>query len=265
MKVGICGLGFVGNAIRSFMLKDPHVQTVIVYDKYKHINVLDDLLRADFIFICIPTPYDERMKQYDMDELDTTLFLLAEMKYKGIILIKSTVLPDYGQVTNNRYPKLNILHNPEFLSAATANYDFEHQEHIILGYTDQSERMITTVEKFYKTLFPKALISTTDATTSAMTKLALNSFYATKVQFFSEIFLLCEKTNINYNEVKNLMLNNKWINPKHTQVPGHDGHISYGGMCLPKDINALHQYMCANDTPHQVLDAVIAERNLMRL
>ena len=98
-----------------------------------------------------------------------------------------------------------------------------------------------------------------------MTKLALNSFYATKVQFFSEIFLLCEKTNINYNEVKNLMLNNKWINPKHTQVPGHDGHISYGGMCLPKDINALHQYMCANDTPHQVLDAVISERNLMRL
>ena len=264
MKIGICGLGFVGNAICSFMIKNEHIHGVIVYDKYKHINVLDDLLRADLIYICIPTPYDECIKQYNMDEIDNTLFLLSEMKYKGIILLKSTVLPDYCETINNNYSNLYIINNPEFLSADTAEFDFENQEHIIIGYTDKSKQIITVVEEFYKMIFPKALISTTCSTTSAITKLACNSFYATKVQFFTEIFLICEKMNISYNEVKSLMINNKWINPKHTNVPGNDGQISFGGACLPKDINAFNHFMNKNNSPHNVLDSVIMERNYMR-
>ena len=217
-----------------------------------------------FIFICIPTPYDEDSKTYNMDEIDCTLFLLSELKYKGVILLKSTVLPEYCQVTNNNYSTLNIINNPEFLSASTAEYDFAHQEHIILGYTEQSKPVITVVEAFYKAIFPNALISTTNSATSAITKLACNSFYATKVQFFTEIYLICEKMNINFDEVKNLMLHNKWINPKHTNIPGNDGQISFGGSCLPKDINAFNHFMSVHNSPNNVLDAVIMERNFMR-
>ena len=60
------------------------------------------------------------------------------------------------------------------------------------------------------------------------------------------------------------MLNNKWINSNHTSVPGSDGQVSFGGACLPKDINALNQFMIVNNTPNKVVNAVIMERNVMR-
>jgi nucleotide sugar dehydrogenase len=264
MIVGICGLGFVGKAIYSFM--NDSVEEVVVYDKYKQINTLDALLCADILYICISTPYVDTMKSYNMDEIDTTLFLLNELNYAGIILIKSTVLPIYCESINNTYPALNIVHNPEFLSAATAIKDFSEQSHIILGYTEKTITLsINKVAEFYKTLFPQAVISITSSTTSALTKLACNSFYATKVQFFTEIFLLCNKIDVDFNEVKELMLQNKWIHPMHTSVPGSDGQVSFGGACLPKDITALNQFISSKDSYNSVLEAVIQERNSIRI
>jgi len=267
MIIGICGLGFVGNAIYSFMndeINKDIIKEIVVYDKYKKLNDLSVLLKANIIYICIPTPYDDITKTYNMNELDDTLLLLDELNYRGIILIKSTILPCYCQDANNKYTQLLIIHNPEFLSASTAVKDFMEQTHIIIGYTLQSKYFVNIIEEFYRLLFPKAVISINTSNTVAITKLACNSFYATKVQFYTELFLLCERTDINYNEVRELMLKNGWINPMHTNVPGRDGKISFGGACLPKDINAFNQYMIKNATPNKVLDAVVSEQNTMR-
>jgi len=261
MKIGICGLGFVGNAIYTFM-KNQH--EIVIYDKYKQLNTLDILLDAEIIYLCVPTPYNDTIKTYSMDELDNTFFLLAELNYKGIILVKSTVLPDYCETMNNTYPGLHIIHNPEFLSAKTAEEDFKEQKHIILGYTMQSQPHMNRIETYYKNIIPASTISVTTSTASALVKLACNSFYATKVQYFTELFLLCEKINVDFNTVKHLMLNNNWINPMHTQVPGQDGDISFGGACLPKDISALNQYMIVNNVPNRLVNSVISERNIMR-
>ena len=95
-------------------------------------------------------------------------------------------------------------------------------------------------------------------------KIFLNSFYAVKIQFFNELYLLCDKTKTNYNNILDLMLKNNWINPMHTKVPGNDGQLSYGGNCFPKDTNALLNFMKFNNSPHQVLEATIDERNKMR-
>lgn len=272
MFVGICGLGFVGEAIYTFMNKFIHssqnennlIQDILVYDKYRKINALDTVLNADILYLCIPTPYDEQLQSYNMDEIDNTLFLLAEHKYTGIVLLKSTVLPNYCVNINKQYPGLQLIHNPEFLTARTAAEDFEQQKHIILGYTEQSQSAIQTVVEFYKTLFPGSLLSINSANESALTKLACNSFYATKVQFFTELYLLCDKLGVEFNTVKNLMLQNNWIHPMHTVIPGPDGQLSFGGLCLPKDISALNQYMALYGSPNAVMNAVIQERNSMR-
>lgn len=264
MIIGICGLGFVGGAIYAFMSNKDIIKEVVVYDKYKQINEIGILLKAYIVYICIPTPYDDTKKSYNMNELDNTLCILNEMNYRGVILIKSTVLPTYCEEVNNKYKQLIIMHNPEFLSASTAEKDFMEQKHIIIGYTLQSQPFFPVVQDFYRLLFPEAQISINNSNTVALTKLACNSFYATKVQFFTELFLLCERTDIKYNEVVEMMLHNGWINPMHTEVPGKDGKISFGGACLPKDISALNQHMILNNTSNGVLDAVINERNSMR-
>ena len=270
IKVGICGCGFVGNAIQQFLLNLQDDIQLSVYDKYKNLNNLNNLnkfeclLDVDFLFICLPTNYNEELKSYDMTEINNTLSLLSENNFGGIILIKSTVIPNYCSEMNNLYSNLNIIHNPEFLSASTAVADFSEQKHIILGHTKQSISYVNSVEKFYKNQFPLAVISVCKSEEAALTKLACNSFYSTKIQYFTEIYLLCTQMNVSYDIVKNLMLQNGWINPQHTSVPGHDNQISYGGACFPKDTNALAQYMIANNIPSDVLQSVINERNKMR-
>jgi UDP-glucose 6-dehydrogenase len=60
------------------------------------------------------------------------------------------------------------------------------------------------------------------------------------------------------------MLKNNWIYPLHTNIPGPDGNISYGGLCFPKDTNALNSFMKKIETSNSILKATIEERNKMR-
>ena len=69
---------------------------------------------------------------------------------------------------------------------------------------------------------------------------------------------------MDFDIIKKNMLNQGWINPMHTQVPGHDHQFSFGGACLPKDTTALVGHMKYMNTPHLVLDAVLREREQMR-
>jgi UDPglucose 6-dehydrogenase len=265
-KIGICGYGFVGGAIYDFFMnripEDGYI--ISVYDKYKHINTFKILLDTDFIFICLPTNYDDNLKTYDMKEISSTLKMLNENNYKGLVVIKSTVLPNYCEDINSLYSDLKIFNNPEFLSARTAKEDFATQKHIVLGYTSMTKKDINNLLDFYSELFPKADISVATSKETTLMKLGCNSFYATKIQYFTELYLLCRELDCDYDVVKNMMLGNQWINPMHTMVPGTDGKISYGGMCFPKDIAALSEYMKELGVSNLVVDATIKDNKLTR-
>ena len=60
------------------------------------------------------------------------------------------------------------------------------------------------------------------------------------------------------------MLKNNWINPMHTNIPGPDGNISYGGLCFPKDTNALNSYMKKYNSDNLLLQSTIEERDNLR-
>jgi UDPglucose 6-dehydrogenase len=261
MNIGIIGFGFVGQAINNYLKKIEDIN-IYIYD-INNINTIDIVFSSDIIYICLPTNYSEELKTYDMVHVDTTLEILSKY-YNGIIMIKSTILPSYCAEMNSKYENLYIIHNPEFLSAKTANEDFANQSHIVIGYTKQSYHSIDLIEKFYNTIFPLASISIVTSEESALIKLAANSFYATKIQYFTELYLLCEKLNISYDTIKNAILKNNWINPMHTTIPGHDQMLSFGGACLPKDISSLNQLMIKYNCANKVINSVINERNEMR-
>lgn len=77
---------------------------------------------------------------------------------------------------------------------------------------------------------------------SEATKVLCNAFYATKVQLFNEFYNIVRREGISYDTVRQLMVQQGWIHPMHTQVPGADGHLGVGGACLPKDTRALTQW-----------------------
>ena len=292
-SIGIIGVGVLGKAILETFISIKSIY-IKCYDKYKidnknitinnhiyhdiYVSKIEDLCHCNILFLCLPTEYDTIKKEYNKKEIDYVFYELAQLNYKGILLLKSTVEPKTTYNLSQLYPQLTIIHNPEFLTARTATSDFISQKHIVLGlnnyisnsnsnrnrkYNNNNHR-ITYIKTFFETYFKDATISICSSDESESMKLFCNSFYATKIQYFTEVKLLCDKMGIEYNNVIELMLKNGWINPMHTTIPGHDGELSFGGKCLPKDINALSSLCTMLDSPNEVIKAVVNENNDMR-
>lgn len=266
--IGIVGLGMVGSALYSSFGKkiincDSYSEHLIVYDKYKNggIGCISDILKCNILFMALPTPFKESIQTYEVTELLDIIDYLAQNNFCGLIVLKSTVLPGTTKSLIEKYDKLNIVHNPEFLTAKTAVIDCDNQHHIVIGAENNNYVLL---KSFYEQLFPTASISICTTCESEAMKIFCNSFYAVKVQMFTEFYLLSQKMGASFNEIKNMMLKNGWINKMHTDVPGPDGNISYGGYCFPKDTNALNGLMLSLDSPNGILQACISERNKMR-
>ena len=283
-SIGIIGIGVLGNAIFETFNS---IKTIDIkcYDKYKinnnnnnnnknYVQNIDKLYDCNILFLCLPTEYDTIKKEYNKKEIEFVMYELAQLNYKGIILLKSTVEPKTTYNLSQLYPQLNIIHNPEFLTARSATNDFKNQTHIVLGIPNKLLEISDLdginpsphnyIKTFFKTYFKDASISICTSDESESMKLFCNSFYATKIQYFTEIKLLCDKMSIDYNNVVILMIKNGWINPMHTTIPGHDGHVSFGGKCLPKDINALGALCNSMNISNEVIQSVINENNIMR-
>lgn len=265
MKVGIVGIGFVGDALaHSYQNKGIDL---VLYDKFKEggIGTLESVLETELCFLCLPTLYSIKENSYDLSAIQEVCQFLSENQYKGIVIVKSTIEPGRSEELALDH-QLKIVHNPEFLTARTARHDFENQSHIVLGFTSLVEQESQDfVTNFYQRFYPEAEISFSASGESESMKIFVNSFYAVKVQMFNEFYLHCQNKGYDYNTVTSMMLKNGWINPMHTKVPGPDGKLSYGGACFPKDTQALLSAMKRTGTPHAVLEACVKERNQMRL
>lgn len=263
MKIGLVGLGIVGTAMKqSFVEKKINLYT---YDKYKYIGKIKDLLECNIIFLALPTPYDIIKKEYNKSAIYEICEYFNKTEKIFTIVLKSTIEPGTSDELAKKYKNLHFVHNPEFLSTKTAYNDFHNQAHIVLGKSDNcSEERFNDVVLFYKDNYPEALISYCSSKEAESMKIYCNSFYAIKIQYFTELFLMCQTNGTNYTKIKDLMLKNGWINKHHTNIPGQDGEKSYGGLCFPKDTNALLSYMQKNLVPSGILEACIKERNEMR-
>jgi UDPglucose 6-dehydrogenase len=269
LKVCVYGLGFVGNSMyTSFKNKGMEENiNLFGFDKYKNGGVgnIDDGLKCDIIFMALPTMYNEITGSYDKEPIIECCQYLESVNYSGLIVIKSTVEPETTNNLSSRFKNLSFIHNPEFLTARTAYEDFHNQTHIVIGQGNTCPNSkVELLKSFYSTYYPNAEISMSTSLESESMKIFCNSFYAVKVQFFTELYLLTKSNGSDYKKIVSMMLKNNWINPMHTDVPGPDGQVSYGGLCFPKDTNALNKYMERTNTSNEVLEACIKERNVMR-
>jgi len=301
MKLGIIGCGVLGNALFNVFtekgikcLVSDKYQEEMLLSKYGHkIDIVfskekDRLLDCQIIFLCLPTPYDDKIKGYITSAFEEWLLYFNHKDFKGIIVNKSTVMIGFHHQMAEKYPQLELIHNPEFLSARSAIEDFRNQKQIILGVPKKNsildippiDRVFQTIKgtqasakvyNFFHQYFPESEIKVCTTKESEAMKLFCNSFYAMKLQIFNEFYQLCQlnsnestEEGMDYNVIKDLMLGNGWINPMHTNVPGPDGKLSYGGGCFPKDTQALLGYMERMECHRNMLQSCIVERNKMR-
>ncbi len=257
-KIGIVGLGFVGSAVRSSM--EIHCDLVLVdKDPSKGSHTFEDLKKCEGVFVCVPTPFGND-GHCDTSALE---FVLEKLKdYEGVIISKCTAPPLVYKELNKKHA--NLVHAPEFLTAANASIDYINGKFIIIGgkvkaYRDQAEKIIkigqSNAEKIAHCTIEEA----------SLAKYTINSFLATKVTFMNEIYQLAEAIGADYKIVSWMATLDERIGNSHMRVPGPDGQFGFGGMCFPKDTSALLKYAEEVGVALNVLDAAVKKNTLLRL
>lgn len=224
-KAGIIGVGMVGGALAK-VLPQP-----ALYDKYKEIGSVKEVNQADIIFICVPTPFDER-KGFNLSYVQDALKLIKGSK---IIVVKSTVLPGTTEMLQKKYSRHKILFNPEFLTEETADQDMRYPDRQIVGYTKKSYNVAKDVLQILPLAPFERIIPATEA---EMVKYFGNCWFGVKVVYANQMYDICQRLGIDYNRVKECAAADKRIGPSHLEI-FHKGYRGYSGKCLPKDTRAL--------------------------
>ena len=263
LNLGIVGNGFVGSAVANGF--DKNVKKFIVDPKFNR-NTIQDLIVFDpkLVFVCVPTPPQESHYDVDVQYVDKVLKELHDYKYKGVVVVKSTITPDHLIRFKKTY-KLSLVYNPEFLTEANSFEDFINPSMQILG---GKWRDCETVEKAYVKHSSVKTVPTfkTDLITASLIKYTINSWLATKVTFFNELYQLHNnsETKVPWETFTEMLSQDKRIGDSHMKVPGPDGEIGFGGHCFPKDTKALLYYSKLKKAELKLLKASIEYNSTVR-
>lgn len=242
-KIGIIGKGFVGGAVSNGFNKN--VEQIIV-DPVHSDTTLEQLIEQSptLTFVCVPTPPNED-GSINVDIVTDVLIELSMRDYKGVVVVKSTIIPDYLHQFKKEFD-LKIVYNPEFLTEANAHADFINPNMQVLG---GKWKDCEVVEKAYLRHSSVKVVPTfkTDLTTASLLKYTINSYLATKVMFMNDIHKLHQAgtSQVSWEQFTDMLTRDPRIGDSHMQVPGPDGEFGFGGHCFPKDTEALLKY--AND------------------
>lgn len=231
-SVGIMGTGFVGGALKRYF--ESSGVTPFTYDKGKNEGSVEEVNKADIVFICVPTPYYLDGSGFDLSYVRSALDAIQGGK---IVVLKSTVIPGTTALLQAEYPHHKLMYNPEFLTEVTADQDMNFPDRQILGTTEQSY----TVAADIMAMLPLAPFErVVPSTVAEMVKYAGNTWFAVKVTFSNQMYDLAQKMGVDYDNVKECMAADKRIGRTHLDI-FHKGYRGYGGKCLPKDTRALIQ------------------------
>lgn len=238
-KIGIVGHGFVGKAV-DYGFTHPNVEKFYVDPLYG--TSIDDLVewQPHITFICAPTPMGPNGIISATIVEDATLKILQHTA--SGVAIKSTVTPDVIQrlaFTADQLGCVNrFVYNPEFLTESNSKQEFVNPEfHIFGGHIDACHSLIWAYNEF--SMCNMKHINLMGPVEAAFVKYAINSFLATKVTFFNQLYDAVASMGCNFNHVINAVSDDPRIGDTHMKVPGFDGKRGFGGACFPKDIEAF--------------------------
>ena len=150
------------------------------------------------------------------------------------------MIPGSSKKFQEKYPKLNIVFNPEFLTERSAKFDFINQSRFIIGGNPEH---VSKVADMYRWRFGKSVPTIeTNYETAELIKYMNNCFLATKVSFMNEMKLVSDSCGADWELAVEGFIRDGRIGHSHINVPGHDGKLGFGGSCFPKDIQAMIKF-----------------------
>jgi len=238
-NVAIVGIGMVGNALKRYFEKKPNYR-LFLFDKHKGIGSMDEVNKADFVYLCVPTPY-KKGKGCDTSIVEE---VINGLKGEKVIVIKSTIIPGTTDKLQEKFPQHKLLHNPEFLTEQTADQDMSYPDRQIVGYTDKSYSVAKDIiQQLPLAPFERIV----PAFIAEFVKYGGNTWFSVKVAKNNEFYDLFKGfggSDEDFEKMASCMAADKRIGRTHLKIV-HKGYRGYGSVkdnvskCLPKDTRAL--------------------------
>ena len=203
-------------------------------------DLKESVSKSDIVFICVGTPTKKNGNGADLSQIFSVAQEIRSSisKFK-IIITKSTVPVTTGdeiekiilQKTSKKM--FSIVSNPEFLREGEAIRDFTYPDRVVVGTNNKKSNIV--LKNLYSPLISKgAKYVNCSRRAAELIKYASNAFLATKITFINELANLCEKLDVNIEDISIGMGLDKRIGGRFLRAGP-----AYGGSCFPKDTKAI--------------------------
>jgi len=221
-------------------------------------NISDAIKKSNIIFICVGTPTKKNSNAADLSQIfNVAKEISKNIKSFKIIINKSTVPVTTGDEVEKIISKkinkklFSVVSNPEFLREGEAIRDFIYPDRVVIGTSNKKTNKV--LKSLYSPLISKgAKYINTSRRGAELIKYASNAFLATKISFINELANLCEKTDVNVEDISIGMGLDKRIGGRFLRAGP-----AYGGSCFPKDTRAIVDTGSKFKTDLSIIKAVI--------
>lgn len=231
MKIGIVGYGKVGRHLDQLFM-GAGLETC-VYDKYlpgfSSDHHKDAVQECDAAFIAVPTPSGTD-GQVVLDHVEDAVSWLLPP-----ICIKSTIVPG----TTDRLCAMTgkrIVFSPEYVGETPFHRYRRSLDYDVVAVGGAPDTVSLFGDIYKRALGPVPRYIFTTAINAELAKYMENCFFATKVAFVAQFYLLAQGFGADFDQVREIWVSDQRVGLSHSIVVDRPG---FGGRCLPKDLSAI--------------------------
>lgn len=244
IQIGFIGQGFIGKNYADDFEERGH--DIVRYDIDAYASNKEKIKDCDIVLIAVPTPTTPQ--GFDDSIVQEVLSLIGDGK---IAVIKSTLQVGTTAKMQKLYPKITIMHSPEFLREKYAAEDARHPNRNIVGIVDlKNKETYQKAKTVMSVLAPAPYALITSAENAEMIKYGGNCFLYFKVVFMNMLYDLSQKYQLDYETIKEGMSHDPRIGNSHLNVV-HQGGRGAGGHCFIKDFEAFIEMLESQNLPDQ--------------
>ncbi len=234
MKIGIIGVGMVGNTVRHGLSRIGH--EIAVFDIKLPNTSLKDVMPSELVFISVPTPQNPD-GTCNTSIVENVVGELANANYKGLVVIKSTVEPGTTDKLHARHPNLRLAFCPEFLREKATYTDFVEQHDVcVIGAYHPAD--FELVKQAHGSL-PKDHAHVTPLE-AEFCKYFLNVFNALRIVYANQFYDVTKAAGADYQKIREAITKHRVVPPVYLDC--NENFRGFGGACLPKDTSAFARY-----------------------